>query len=143
LADIKEKIAKEKITLPSVAIAEFTNTALIEKTKDVEFQKTDLGKSSKRDAVELTRLVASLLQRINLFETVQIDNSSKDIIVKPSFGVYKDHSYSLGPIAFPVALLTFGIISPISSEEINNQGQSPIVCITLSIMIEENHAKTS
>lgn len=118
LADLEQKIAKEHIVLPSVAITEFTNTALVEKTKDVEFQKTDLGKSSKRNNEELTKLVVTLLQRINLFQSIQIDNSSKDIIVKPSFGVYKDHSYSLGPVAFPVALLTFGIISPISSKEI-------------------------
>ena len=66
LDDVKQKIVKDKITLPSIAIAEFTNAALIEKTKDVEFQKTDLGKSSKHDAEELTKLVASLLQRICL-----------------------------------------------------------------------------
>ena len=72
LDDLKEKIIEEHITLPAITLHEFFHVALVEKYTDPEFMETNWGKSSREDAEHLTMLVKKLLERLNLFQSVDV-----------------------------------------------------------------------
>lgn len=121
LSDIKKNILNEDITFPPVTLCEFVDIALAERSKDEEFFKTGLGLVIKRDAKELTRLTAELLKRTRLFQSVSImpDSQNSDgLIVSPTIGLYEKHFSPLGPAVPVTAMLTFGVIYPVSSKEI-------------------------
>jgi len=121
LSDIAKRIKDEHILLPPIKLLEFTHLALVDKYKDVNFQNTNRGISSKRNARETTKLVADLLKRIHLFQSIAIgasDNNTNDIFIDPSIGVYKKYSQIPDPVGPILAYPSFGIISPALSKEI-------------------------
>ena len=135
LNDLRAKIITENITLPSITLYEFTHRALAEKYKDPEFMETNRGKASKRDAEQLTLLVKKLLERLNLFQSVDViseNTNGSDLYVRPTIGVYYKSSSILGRAVYVTAVLTFGIISPAHGSEI----------VQLKFEIFPEHAKT-
>ncbi len=121
LADLKKKILDENIVLPPITLCEFSDIALIEKYKDSEFSKSRWGINAKKDAEDLTKLIASILQRMHLFQSVSVvlnDDNLNDIIVKPSIEIHNKRDGPLGIATLIPLYLTFGIISPLSYNEI-------------------------
>lgn len=121
LEDIRDKIVEEKISLPSIALHEFSHIALIEKFKDPDFEASNWGSSSKRDAKRLTILTKKLLDNLKIFQSVTIvtnDMIKNEINVIPSVAVY-DYGYSpIGQAFSLTAFLTWGIVSPANGKEI-------------------------
>ena len=105
LSDIAKRIKDEHILLPPIKILEFAGW----------------GIASKRDAKKTTKLIADLLKRIQLFQSISIglpDDNTNNIFVQTSIRVYKKFSHPPHLVGAILAIPSLTIITPGLHKEI-------------------------